>query len=101
MRFKVKQHSTQNEEGPLFCHKKSVTKKASQKPTPGDISGTKKAILDPRDQVSKQPEKIPEKTNLQNVKSFKGLNFQILGLVGFFQKFTKHHGCGIFLESPG
>ena len=27
-------------------------------------------------------------------KTDKCLNSQILGLVGFFQKYTKHHGCG-------
>ena len=40
--------------------------------------------------------------NFKMSKSNKCLNSQILGLVGFFlQKFTKHHRCGIFSESPG
>ena len=68
------------------------------------ILETKRAIRDPL--VSKPPEKILKQIckKLRNCKmstSNKCLNSQILGLVGFFQKFTKHHGRGIFSESPG
>ena len=66
---------------------------SSQKPSHGNISVTKRDIIDP--QVSKRPEKIYE-TNMQkkskNFKmstSYKCLNSQILGLVGFFEKFKE------------
>ena len=65
---------------------------------PPSISGTESGIIDPL--VSKRPEKNSE--NFKMSKSNKCLNSKILGLVGFFlQKFTKHHRCGIFSESPG
>ena len=71
----------------------SSSSSSSQKPTPSHISGAKRATIAGHQLlVSKQPEKISE-TNLQKnpnkiSTSYKCLNSQILGLVGFFKKNT-------------